>query len=481
MSLLDYQPDPLGQGLLGAGMALMTPRAMGGGVPAAFGAFNQGMLQAQALRRQIEQDAMQRKLLDLRMAEAAESAEDRKRKREQERALQDAARAAYTPASPGSLGGGVAPGSQQGRMLLDQMSGDPEFDRAMLSGTNAALNTVGPQQPVSAPTAGGFDMNRFFSGVAQVAPLEAMRLRKEMIGDNKPVVVGDSLVAPDGRVLYEGGKPQAVAPGGALVGRDGSVVFQNPDRPPAPTEIERLIAARNALPPGHPDRQAIDDRILALNYRQPGASMNVSYGAPFEGVGPDGRPGLYQPSNRGGPPVATGLAPPPKPGKDLPEGAAKQVVGARNLRDAISSYQAALQNWDRFSVVSPSKVASMDTLYNNMMLQAKEAYNLGVLNGPDYEIMTRVVTPPASLRGMMYGSDALSKQASTLSDIARGIERQVVDAHPSARQNAPAGGNAAPQSFPMLPNAAQYDGKTVRDTQSGKRYKSVDGKWVEQP
>ena len=185
MSLLDYQPDPLGQGLLGAGMALMTPRAMGGGVPGAFGAFNQGLLQAQAMRRQMEQDALQRKLLDLKMSEAAESAEDRKRKREQERALQEAARAAYTPASPGSLGGGVAPGSQQGRMLLDQMSGDPEFDRAMLSGTNAALNTVGPQQPVSAPTAGGFDRQRFVGNLYGAGmPMEAMRVEKEMRGEN---------------------------------------------------------------------------------------------------------------------------------------------------------------------------------------------------------------------------------------------------------------------------------------------------------
>jgi hypothetical protein len=157
----DYTPDPLGQGLLGLGAALMTPRQLGGGVGPGLLAFNQQAQAAQMMRRQMEQDAMQRKLFDLKLSEANESAEDRKRKREQEAALVRAAQAAYRPASPGSLGGGVAPGSEQGRMLLSQASGDPEFDAAMLAGTNSALNSVGPQQPVSAPTAGGFDRRQF--------------------------------------------------------------------------------------------------------------------------------------------------------------------------------------------------------------------------------------------------------------------------------------------------------------------------------
>ena len=36
-----------------------------------------------------------------------------------------------------------------------------------------------------------------------------------------------------------------------------------------------------------------------------------------------------------------------------------------------------------------------------------------------------------------------------------------------------------PSGFNMLPNANEYDGKTIRDTKTGKRYKSSNGKWTE--
>lgn len=183
--LLDgAQPDPLGTGLLNFGAALMTPRQLGGGVPNAMLAFNQGAMQAQQMRRQAEMDAMRRKLLESQIAENAAEVEDRRAKRTLQQQLQAAAARAYTPASAGSLGGGVAPGSEQGRMLLEQGSGDPEFDAAMLRSTNAALNSVGPRQSISAPTAGGFDQKRFLAEIAQVAPIEAMRLMKEQKAEN---------------------------------------------------------------------------------------------------------------------------------------------------------------------------------------------------------------------------------------------------------------------------------------------------------
>jgi|694.fasta_scaffold73235_3 hypothetical protein len=187
MSLLDgnYTPDPLSMGLLALGSSMMTPRALGGGIGPGMNAFAQQAMAAQQMRRQQEQDALQRKLFDLRLGEAAESAEERRRKRDMDAALQKAARDAYTPASPGSLGGGVTPGSEQGRMLLSQASGDPEFDAAMLGATNSALNTVGPQQPISAPTAGGFSRQRFVNNLygAGLAG-EAMKVEDSMAKDS---------------------------------------------------------------------------------------------------------------------------------------------------------------------------------------------------------------------------------------------------------------------------------------------------------
>jgi hypothetical protein len=61
--LLDYQVDPIAMGLLGAGGALMTPRAQGGGIGAAMQAFPQQMMQGQEMQRRMQAQAMQQKAL----------------------------------------------------------------------------------------------------------------------------------------------------------------------------------------------------------------------------------------------------------------------------------------------------------------------------------------------------------------------------------------------------------------------------------
>lgn len=63
----DYTPDPLAQGLLGLGGALLTPRQMGGGLMAGAQAFNQGAMQAQMMRRQMEQDAQRQQYMRAQM------------------------------------------------------------------------------------------------------------------------------------------------------------------------------------------------------------------------------------------------------------------------------------------------------------------------------------------------------------------------------------------------------------------------------
>jgi hypothetical protein len=69
--LLDnnYRPDPLAQGLLGFGTALMTPRAQGGGMAAGMQAFGQGAQDAQMMRRRMELDALREELLRSQMDE----------------------------------------------------------------------------------------------------------------------------------------------------------------------------------------------------------------------------------------------------------------------------------------------------------------------------------------------------------------------------------------------------------------------------
>lgn len=105
-------------------------------------------------------------------------------------------------------------------------------------------------------------------------------------------------------------------------------------------------------------------------------------------------------------------------GNNLPEGATKQVTGAVNMVDAINNYQSVLKKYNGLAL-APTTRAELSNAYNNMMLQAKEAYNLGVLNGPDYEILQSVVKDPNSFKGTLVDTNMLIGQSNALGRTAR--------------------------------------------------------------
>ena len=107
--------------------------------------------------------------------------------------------------------------------------------------------------------------------------------------------------------------------------------------------------------------------------------------------------------------------------KALPEGLNKQVTGSINLSDAITDYQSKIKNFGVKDFANPDKRAEMGNAYNNMMLQAKEAYNLGVLNGPDYEILQKVVRDPTNPSSLVFSNKALDRQAENLRTTAKNI------------------------------------------------------------
>lgn len=117
----------------------------------------------------------------------------------------------------------------------------------------------------------------------------------------------------------------------------------------------------------------------------------------------------------------------PIPGyqKPLGETQKKQLTGIGSLNSAIGEYLTEMESWSNGKAVTPSGRAEMGTKYNNMMLQAKEAYNLGVLNGPDYEILQSVVTDPTSPKGMFTPNAALKKQAEELRRMMEGTASSV--------------------------------------------------------
>ena len=100
----------------------------------------------------------------------------------------------------------------------------------------------------------------------------------------------------------------------------------------------------------------------------------------------------------------------------LGEGAKKQITGIDALGSAIDSYVKKLEKWNRADIANPNKRAEMGTDYNNVMLQAKEAYNLGVLNGPDYEILQSVIADPNNPKNLLISPEAMIKQANTLKE-----------------------------------------------------------------
>jgi len=131
-------------------------------------------------------------------------------------------------------------------------------------------------------------------------------------------------------------------------------------------------------------------------------------------------------------PVTAGGKPLPPKISPLPEGAQKQLVGSRNLQDAIDGYQSVLSKWGNVKLLSPDAQAEMGNAYNNMMLQAKEAYNLGVLNGPDYDILQSVVKDPTKLGSVATSNKAMSGQAAKLKATAANIERTILESHGKA-------------------------------------------------
>lgn len=115
------------------------------------------------------------------------------------------------------------------------------------------------------------------------------------------------------------------------------------------------------------------------------------------------------------------VAIPGGPADKLPEKQQNTVVGAQNLRAAIAEYRATLADFSKWDTLSPDARAKMGTKYNNMMLQAKEAYNLGVLNGPDLGILTSVITDPRSFTGAITSKGAMDTQAAELDRIMQGV------------------------------------------------------------
>lgn len=158
----------------------------------------------------------------------------------------------------------------------------------------------------------------------------------------------------------------------------------------------------------------------------------------------------------------------------LPEAQQKQIVGVKNLSNAIAEYRNQLKTFKGLDALKPDARAAMGVKYNNMMLQAKEAYNLGVLNGPDFDILTSVVTDPRSFTGAITSNKALDSQAAELDRIMGGIATTTSQ---KQRASGASGNWQNGQQLDTIPNPSKLpEGSVIVDNVSGKRMKVVNGK-----
>jgi hypothetical protein len=107
------------------------------------------------------------------------------------------------------------------------------------------------------------------------------------------------------------------------------------------------------------------------------------------------------------------------------EGENKQIIGVQNTRNAIGEFRSELNNFSRLDSLKPKDRARIETKYRNMLMQAKEAYNLGVLNGPDLAILEQIIYNPTTVKGMVIGKEGIDAQASELDRIMANIKTTV--------------------------------------------------------
>lgn len=181
------------------------------------------------------------------------------------------------------------------------------------------------------------------------------------------------------------------------------------------------------------------------------------FGPAQEVTGPNGSPVLVMQNKKNGQMVdANTRQPISGVGPKVGESAQKQQVGVQNTKNAIQDYRAALEGFSQSDIINPNARAKMGTVYNNMLLQAKEAFNLGVLNGPDYQILQEVITNPTSLKGGLTSKEALDAQASKLEEI-MGRVGQTITATQSGQQPP-----QPPKAGPTQYSRAQIDAELKR-------------------
>lgn len=126
------------------------------------------------------------------------------------------------------------------------------------------------------------------------------------------------------------------------------------------------------------------------------------------------------------------------------------------MNTAIDDYETALDETTWFErTLGPfggAPMAKLKTLHTDLLMQAKEMYRLGVLNGPDYQLMLQMADDPETWTATARGVSGLKAQLSSF----RGILKRNVDAYRARAKESGVSGIVEQKEEKKAPPAKKY-------------------------
>ena len=302
---------------------------------------------------------------------------------------------------------------QESEQMAKQTRDQREYDDGMERQSMAEFATMRPRPGVqpATPMDDEGNVNPTGAETPDAFQQRRMELAKQMMAARSPEVRQFALsgLTPQKKEMLTLSKDQAAFERDPMTGQLKQVAA-GPKEGPKPGDLDNLIIVDPVTGKPMINELAVTakGRVAAAG-RTPGAPRphRLQYD-PERGITIDLDSGEARPVKQGGASIGAKAV-------KLPESQQKQALGVKNLQGAITEYISELENFGSLDSLKPDTRATMGTKYNNMMLQAKEAYNLGVLNGPDFAILQQVVTNPLSITGTVTSKGALKRQAQELS------------------------------------------------------------------
>jgi hypothetical protein len=89
----------------------------------------------------------------------------------------------------------------------------------------------------------------------------------------------------------------------------------------------------------------------------------------------------------------------------------------QNVYDSVRNYARVLDTYKPGDILNPQKRGQFSTAHATALLQAKELFNLGVLNGGDEVILNKVLASPVDFSAAMIPLATIKQQVADLTGV----------------------------------------------------------------